>query len=221
MANGAGRGAVAAFFHAGRAAGHCVDLDFQPARPGGDLSKRGHGDSGLCIRYAALGWTTVARAARAADRSLADAARLEGATFLANVAPCLLAANSAQLAAAWYCDLAALSVGRGNAGVDRAARRREPWRLRIFNLLHYGHNPQVNALCLWLMALALLPLLLAGRFGLGCGPSGGGGPGAAALAPFFSSSAVPATSGEALPDPEPVFQPRAKSSARAAPASGN
>jgi DNA-binding beta-propeller fold protein YncE len=36
----------------------------------------------------------------------------------------------------------------------------ETLALRVFNLLHYGHNPQVNALCLALLALALLPLLL-------------------------------------------------------------
>src|SRR5205809_8075369 len=31
---------------------------------------------------------------------------------------------------------------------------------RIFNLLHYGHNAQVNALCLTLLAVAVVPLLL-------------------------------------------------------------
>jgi len=36
----------------------------------------------------------------------------------------------------------------------------ESLSLRIFNLLHYGHNSQVNALCLLLLALALLPLLV-------------------------------------------------------------
>jgi DNA-binding beta-propeller fold protein YncE len=37
----------------------------------------------------------------------------------------------------------------------------ESLSLRIFNLLHYGHNSQVNALCLLLLVLALLPLLAA------------------------------------------------------------
>src|SRR6185369_11454856 len=32
--------------------------------------------------------------------------------------------------------------------------------LRIFNLLHYGHNSQVNALCLTLLGLALGPLVV-------------------------------------------------------------
>jgi hypothetical protein len=36
----------------------------------------------------------------------------------------------------------------------------ETLALRIFNLLHYGHNAQVNALCLVLLGLAVAPLLL-------------------------------------------------------------
>jgi ABC-type Fe3+ transport system permease subunit/DNA-binding beta-propeller fold protein YncE len=36
---------------------------------------------------------------------------------------------------------------------------RETLGLRIFNMLHYGHAGQVNALCLWLLALALAPLI--------------------------------------------------------------
>jgi sugar lactone lactonase YvrE len=36
----------------------------------------------------------------------------------------------------------------------------ETLALRVFNLLHYGHNPQINALCLALLGLAALPLAL-------------------------------------------------------------
>jgi len=38
----------------------------------------------------------------------------------------------------------------------------ETMALRIFNLLHYGHSPQVNALCLALLLLAVSPLALYG-----------------------------------------------------------
>ena len=41
-----------------------------------------------------------------------------------------------------------------------AAPGGETLALRIFNLLHYGHNAQVNTLCVTLLALALGPLLL-------------------------------------------------------------
>ena len=34
----------------------------------------------------------------------------------------------------------------------------ETLALRIFNLLHYGHNAQVNAMCVTLLALAVAPL---------------------------------------------------------------
>ena len=36
----------------------------------------------------------------------------------------------------------------------------ETLAVRIFGLLHYGHNSQVNALCLLLLALAVAPLAL-------------------------------------------------------------
>src|SRR5262249_4871531 len=36
----------------------------------------------------------------------------------------------------------------------------ETLALRVFNLLHYGHNAQVNALCLTLLAVAVAPLVL-------------------------------------------------------------
>jgi ABC-type spermidine/putrescine transport system permease subunit II/DNA-binding beta-propeller fold protein YncE len=109
------------------------------------------------IRYAALGWTTVARAARAADRSLADAARLEGASFAQLLRHVYWPQISTQLAAAWYLtyllclwDVETLVLIVPPGGQTMA--------LRIFNLLHYGHNPQINALCLWLLAAALVPL---------------------------------------------------------------
>jgi ABC-type spermidine/putrescine transport system permease subunit II/DNA-binding beta-propeller fold protein YncE len=128
------------------------------------------------IRYAALGWTTVARAARAADRSLADAARLEGASRMQLLRHVYWPQISTQLAAAWYLtyllclwDVETLVLIVPPGGQTMA--------LRIFNLLHYGHNPQINALCLWLLAAAVLPLFawavwaglrdsrLGGRFG--------------------------------------------------------
>jgi DNA-binding beta-propeller fold protein YncE len=37
---------------------------------------------------------------------------------------------------------------------------RETLALRVFNLLHYGHNAQVNALCLTLLGVALVPWII-------------------------------------------------------------
>ena len=109
------------------------------------------------IRYAALGWTTVARAVRAADRSLADAARLEGASFLQMLRHVYWPQISPQLAAAWYLTYL-LCLWDVETLVLIVPPGGQTMSLRIFNLLHYGHNPQVNALCLALLALALLPL---------------------------------------------------------------
>jgi ABC-type Fe3+ transport system permease subunit len=36
----------------------------------------------------------------------------------------------------------------------------ETLALRIFNLLHYGHNAQVNALCLVLLTVAIAPAVV-------------------------------------------------------------
>ncbi len=112
------------------------------------------------IRYAALGWNIVARAIRSGDPSLLAVARLEGAGFWQTLRYVHWPQASAQAGAAWYVtylmclwDVETLILIVPPGG--------ESLSLRIFNLLHYGHNPQVNALCLLLLALALLPLLLA------------------------------------------------------------
>jgi len=136
------------------------------------------------IRYAALGWTTVARAARAADRSLAEAARLEGASFLQMLRHVYWPQIAPALAAAWYVtyllclwDVETLVLIVPPGGQTMA--------LRIFNLLHYGHNPQVNALCLALLALAVLPLLGWGAWAAVRARRERGRLGAAALAALF------------------------------------
>jgi len=109
------------------------------------------------VRYAALGWTTVARAVRSSDASLRHAAQLEGASPLQMWRYVYFPQISSQLSAAWYLtyllclwDVETLVLIVPPGGQSMA--------LRVFNLLHYGHNPQVNALCLLLLALAVLPL---------------------------------------------------------------
>src|SRR5208283_6152960 len=72
---------------------------------------------------------------------------------------------SSQLAAAWYVTYL-LCLWDVETLVLIVPPGGESLSLRVFNLLHYGHNTQVNALCLLLMALALFPLLLAAAFKL-------------------------------------------------------
>ncbi|MBK9138650.1 MAG: hypothetical protein IPM17_07800 [Verrucomicrobia bacterium] len=109
------------------------------------------------LRYAAIGWQGAAHARRAVDADLVNAGRLFGAAgwqlfrqvLWPQMAPQLLAAGYlVYLLALWDVETLVLIVPPGG----------ETLALRIFNLLHYGHNAQVNALCLTLLAVALAPL---------------------------------------------------------------
>ena len=112
----------------------------------------------LVVRYFALGWNGAALALRQSDPDLADAGRLDGATrwqlfrhiFWPQIAP--------QVAVTWYV-VYLLCLWDVESVVLIIPPGGETLALRIFNLLHYGHNAQVNALCLTLLALALAPLL--------------------------------------------------------------
>jgi iron(III) transport system permease protein len=110
------------------------------------------------IRYAALGWNIVARAIRSSDPSLLAMARLEGANAWQILRHVHWPQISGQIAAAWYVTYL-LCLWDVEALVLIVPPGGESLSLRIFNLLHYGHNAQVNALCLLLLGLALLPLL--------------------------------------------------------------
>lgn len=114
----------------------------------------------LVIRYFALAWTAARQAVASVDSDLIDAARLEGATrgqmFRWVIGPQM----APQMFAAWYVvyllclwDVESLVVIQPPGG--------ETLALKIFNLLHYGHAAQVNALCLALLGVAVLPLVLA------------------------------------------------------------
>ena len=121
-----------------------------------------YGTAGLVVlaftlRYLALPWTAITHARFAVDRDVVDAARVSGASgwplFRRIVWPQL----ASQVAAAWYItyllclwDVETLVLIYPPGG--------ETLALRIFNLLHYGHNAQVNAQCVTLLALAVAPL---------------------------------------------------------------
>ncbi len=110
------------------------------------------------IRYLGFGWNILGQAAKATDLELLDVARVEGASrwrvFLSAQWPQV----GSQAAAAWYI-VFLLCLWDVESMILVVPPGGETLALRIFNLLHYGHNAQVNALCLTLLALALLPLL--------------------------------------------------------------
>ncbi len=109
------------------------------------------------VRYAALGWNIVARALRTGDAGLLAMARLEGANFWQTLRHVHWPQASAQVGAAWYVTYL-LCLWDVETLVLIVPPGGESLSLRIFNLLHYGHNSQVNALCLLLLLLALVPL---------------------------------------------------------------
>ncbi|MGA2864471.1 MAG: 6-bladed beta-propeller [Verrucomicrobiota bacterium] len=111
------------------------------------------------VRYLALGWNTVAHAAQGVDRDLTDAARLEGATRWQMLRYVHWPQVAPQVAAAWYI-VFLLCLWDVESMILVVPPGGETVALRVFNLLHYGHNAQVNALCLTLVALALAPLAL-------------------------------------------------------------
>jgi DNA-binding beta-propeller fold protein YncE/ABC-type spermidine/putrescine transport system permease subunit II len=113
----------------------------------------------LTLRYLALAWSSARQAMRAIDQNIVEALRLEGARGLTlfrhaiwpQVAPQLtLAAYVLYLLCLWDVETIVTIVPPGG----------ETLALRIFNLLHYGHNTHVNTLCVLLLLLALAPLLV-------------------------------------------------------------
>lgn len=111
------------------------------------------------IRYLALGWHAVAQTLRGLDRDLADAAKLEGASPWQRFRLVYWPQASSRLAGAWYL-VFLLCLWDVESMILVTPPGGETVALRVFNLLHYGHNAQVNALCLTLLALAVAPLLL-------------------------------------------------------------
>jgi ABC-type Fe3+ transport system permease subunit len=92
------------------------------------------------------------------DRDVVDAGRASGAAGWPLFRRIIWPQIAAQVAAGWYLtyllclwDVETLVLIYPPGG--------ETLALRIFNLLHYGHNAQVNAMCLTLLALAVAPLM--------------------------------------------------------------
>ncbi len=111
----------------------------------------------LVIRYFALGWTAVRHAINSVDTDLVDAAKLEGASRWQMFRFVLWPQIAPQMFAAWYVvyllclwDVESIVIVQPPGG--------ETLALKIFNLLHYGYAAQVNALCLTLLGLAVMPL---------------------------------------------------------------
>jgi ABC-type spermidine/putrescine transport system permease subunit II/DNA-binding beta-propeller fold protein YncE len=111
------------------------------------------------LRYLAVGWTGIHRAVRITDFQLTDAARLDGASRWQLLRHVLWPQIAPQVACGWYI-VFLLCLWDVESMILVVPPGGETLALRIFNLLHYGHNAQVNALCLALLVVAVLPLIL-------------------------------------------------------------
>ncbi len=111
------------------------------------------------VRYSAVGWNTVTHALRTVDPDLTDAARLEGAARWRMFRWILWPQIAPQVVAAWYV-VFLLCLWDVESMILVLPPGGETLALRIFNLLHYGHNAQGDALCLTLLAVAVAPLFL-------------------------------------------------------------
>ena len=88
---------------------------------------------------------------------MTDAARLEGASRRDLPRDVQWPQVAPQIAVAWYLTYL-FCLWDTETLILIMPPGAETLSVRIFNFLHYGHNPQVNALCLVLLMLAVAPL---------------------------------------------------------------
>jgi iron(III) transport system permease protein len=110
------------------------------------------------LRYVALAWTAIRHARAAVDRDVVDAGRASGAAGWPLFHRIVWPQIASQVAAAWYLTYL-LCLWEVETLVLIYPPGGETLALRIFNLLHYGHNAQVNAMGVTLLALAVAPLV--------------------------------------------------------------
>jgi iron(III) transport system permease protein len=113
----------------------------------------------FALRYVALAWTVIRHARTAVDRDVVDAGRVSGAAGWPLFRRIVWPQIAPQVAAVWYLTYL-LCLWEVETLVLIYPPGGETLALRIFNLLHYGHHAQVNAMCVTLLALALAPLAL-------------------------------------------------------------
>ncbi|MBL9138259.1 MAG: hypothetical protein JNK85_20490 [Verrucomicrobiales bacterium] len=112
----------------------------------------------LSLRYVFVGWLAGERLWASADPRLLEGLKLDGVghwrTWLHAVWP----RSGRSLATAWLI-IYLLSLWDVETLILVVPPGGDTLSLTIFNLLHYGHNAQVGALCLLLGGAAILPFL--------------------------------------------------------------
>ncbi len=113
--------------------------------------------AGLGLRHAFVAWFLAARLWRGADARLHEVARLAGAGTLAQWRHVIWPRSGGALAAGWFF-VYVLCLWDVETLILIVPPGGDTLALMIFNLLHYGHNAQVSALCVLLAGAALFPL---------------------------------------------------------------
>lgn len=113
----------------------------------------------LGIRYCAVAVTPIRAVFANSDATVLDAARLSGASRFTVLRRILVPASLPHLAAVWYV-LYLLVLWDVETVLLLYPPGSETLAFNVFNLLHYGYAGEVNAVCLILAALALLPFVL-------------------------------------------------------------
>lgn len=113
----------------------------------------------LTLRYLAPAWFLVEAALAAADPRWSEAARSVGAGRWRTFRTVVLPQAYPHLGVAWMA-VYLLCLWDVETVILLQPPGGETLALRIFNLLHYGHAGQVNALCGVMLGLAVAPLLL-------------------------------------------------------------
>lgn len=113
---------------------------------------------GFVVRYLAVSRMSGAHALQSTDRDLTDTATLDGASRWQLLRHVQWPQIAPQLAATCYV-VFLLCLWDVESMILVVPPGGETLALRTFNLLHYGYNTQVNALCMILLALALAPLV--------------------------------------------------------------
>ena len=113
----------------------------------------------LGLRYFALGWEGMRLAKRSVDADLQHLTDLYGLSWWQRLRHLFLPQVGWAMAAVWYV-VYLLCLWDTETVVLIVPPGGETLALRVFNLLHYGHHAQVNALSLILLLLAVLPLFV-------------------------------------------------------------
>lgn len=110
------------------------------------------------LRYAGPASTALLIAHRSVDRSSIEQSRMDGSSLFQRLRHVYWPQLGPPLAASAYVGFL-LCLWDVESAVLIQPPGGQTLALRIFNFLHYGHSTQVNALCLLILTVAVVPLI--------------------------------------------------------------